>query len=133
MSQPIVFISHHRVKEGKLEGLKQLFRDATKSLEAEKRRTVVFLAYLSEDGAEVTIVHVFPDAEAMDLHFAGADERAAAAYEFVDPQAFEIYGAPSHGVVETMREETASGPRLSMSPQHVGGFIRHQVEAAAKQ
>jgi hypothetical protein len=52
-------------------GLEAVIPRGHESLEAEKRRTVVFLAYLSEDGAEVTIVHVFPGAEAMDLPFHG--------------------------------------------------------------
>lgn len=55
----------------------------------------MFLAYVSEDGTRVTIVHVFADADSMDLHVEGAEERTRTAYEFVEPRGFEIYGMPS--------------------------------------
>jgi hypothetical protein len=51
MSEPIVFISHFRVKEGKLDGYRRLQRDATRALEAEKPRTVAFLSYLDDSDA----------------------------------------------------------------------------------
>jgi quinol monooxygenase YgiN len=125
MSEPIVFISHFKVKEGKLDGLKQRSREVTKLLDAEKPRTLVFLAYVDESGTQVTFVHVFADAESMDLHVQGAEERTRAAYEFVEPQGFEIYGTPSDRVLEMMRQGAAtSGVKLSVQSEHMGGFIR---------
>ena len=124
MSEPIVFISTHRIKESKVDDFKQLSREITPLIEAGKPQTVLFQAYLNEEGNEVTIVHVFPDADAMDLHFQGADERAAKAYEFVQPQRFEIYGTPSDQVLAAMRAETGPGVDLLLKPQYLGGFIR---------
>lgn len=125
MSEPIVFISHFKVKEGKLDGLKQRSREVTKLLDAGKPRTLVFLAYVDESGTQVTFVHVFADAESMDLPMQGAEERTKAAYEFVEPQGFEIYGTPSDRVLEMMRQEAATpGVELSVQPEHLGGFIR---------
>ena len=124
MSDPIVFISTHRIKEGKVADFKQLSREITPLIEAGKPQTVFFQAYLNEEGNEVTIVHVFPDADAMDLHFQGADERAAKAYEFIQPQRFEIYGAPSDQVLAAMRAATGPGVDLLLKPQYLGGFIR---------
>jgi quinol monooxygenase YgiN len=92
---PIVFISHFKVREGKLEGFEDLSRAIQTALEEEKPRTVAYLFYLNDDRSELTIVHLFPDADAMDVHSEGADERAAAAYEFVEPAGWEIYGRPS--------------------------------------
>ena len=124
MSDPIVFISTHRIKEGKAADFKQLSREVTPLIEAGKPQTVFFQAYLNEEGNEVTIVHVFPDADAMDLHIQGADERAAKASEFVQPQRFEIYGAPSDQVLAAMRAATGPGVDLLLKPQYLGGFIR---------
>ena len=124
MSEPIVFISTHRIKESKVDDFKQLSREITPLIEAGKPQTVLFQAYLNEEGNEVTIVHVFPDADAMDLHFQGADERAAKAYEFVQPQRFEIYGTPNDQVLAAMRAATGPGVDLLLKPQYLGGFIR---------
>jgi quinol monooxygenase YgiN len=124
MSDPIVFISTHRIKEGKAADFKQLSREVTPLIEAGKPQTVFFQAYLNEEGNEVTIVHVFPDADAMDLHFQGANERAAKAYEFVQPQRFEIYGTPSDQALAAMRAATGPGVDLLLRPQYLDGFIR---------
>jgi quinol monooxygenase YgiN len=125
MPEPIVFISHFKVRESKLEGFEELSRAAQASLEREKPRTVAYLFYLNEDRSALTIVHVFPDADAMDVHFEGSDERAAAAYEFVEPAGWEIYGKPNAGALETMREAAArSNVELVLQRHHMGGFLR---------
>jgi hypothetical protein len=125
MSEPIVFISHFRVKEGKLDSLRQLSHVVTKRLETDKPRTLVFLAYLDDVGDSVSFVHVFGDAEAMDLHFQGADERSKAAYELLEPEGWEIYGRPSDQALETMRRQaTMSGVSLTVQDGHMAGFLR---------
>lgn len=125
MSEPIVFISHFRIKGGKLDAYKQLQRDVTKLLQAEKPRTLVFLTYLNEDGTQMSVVHVFADAESMDLHVEGSEERSRAAYEFLVPDGWEIYGTPSDHVVEMMRQAAASsGVTLRVQAEHVSGFLR---------
>jgi quinol monooxygenase YgiN len=125
MSEPIIFISHFRVKEDKLDGLKQFSQEAAKHLQAEKPRTLVFLPYLNENSTQMTIVHVFADAESMDLHFQGAEERSGRAYEYIDPDGWEIYGKPSEPVLEKMRQFASSaGVTLIVQPDRLSGFLR---------
>ena len=126
MSGPIVFISTHRIKEGKLEEFKELSRKVVPSMEAGKPGTLVYEFYLNEGGTELTIVHVFPDADAMDLHVQGVDERAADAFEFIEPQHFEIYGAASEQVMAMMSGYAGRGIGLTVKPENMAGFIRLQ-------
>lgn len=69
MSEPIVLISRRRIREGKLEGLKQHNRQRAPLIEADKPQRVAFPSDLDEEGDEVSLIHVVPKAEAMDLHF----------------------------------------------------------------
>ena len=125
MSEPVAFISHFVVKPGKRDDVKQLFGEVSKRLERDKPRTLVFLAYLNEAGTEVSFLHVFADAESMDIHFQGSDERGRAAYEFVEPAGWEFYGRPSQQALETMRQAaTSAGVTLSVEPDYLGGFLR---------
>jgi len=124
MSDPIVFISHHRIKEGKLEGFKQFYQQGSELLRVNKPGTVVFLAYLDDDGTEVTIVHLFPDKQSMELHLQGADDRSEAAYEFLEPVRFEVYGRAPDTFIEGMKQIDGLGVTLSITPQPLGGFIR---------
>jgi hypothetical protein len=127
MSEPVVFISHFRVKEGKLDELKRLAAEVERNLREDKPRTVAWLVYLDDGGTKVTFVHCFPDSRSMDLHFEGSDERTAAVYEFVEPDGFEIYGSPSDQTLETMQQAAAgSGVSLSVQAEHLGGFLRLQ-------
>lgn len=124
MSEPIVFISNQRIKEGKLGGYKQAYRQVAELTEATKPGTVAHLAYLNEDGTEMSIVHIFPDAESMDLHMQGVDELAKRAFEFMEIVSFEIYGRPSDTVLEMMKQIAGTGVTLNIKPQRVGGYMR---------
>jgi quinol monooxygenase YgiN len=127
MTEPIVFVSHFRVKEDKLDGLKRSFREVLEMLEAEKHRTSAQLAYLDETGTRVSIVHVFADADTMDLHFQGAEERSRAAYEFMDPAGWEIFGTPSDAALQMLREAaTSAAVALTVQSEYLGGFLRVQ-------
>jgi hypothetical protein len=127
MPEPVVFISHFGIKEGTLDDMKRLSADVFERLREEKPRTVLFLAYLDEQGSEVSFLHAFPDAESMDLHFEGVNERVAAAYEYLEPRGWEIYGRPNEGALEMMRQSAATaGVSLTVLPDQLGGFLRLQ-------
>jgi hypothetical protein len=128
MSDPIVFISHSRVKEGRLEALKEMTQTTMPVIEAEKPGTVMQHGYLNQEGTEIHFVHIFPDAAAMDAHMVGVSERSQKAFEFIETQGFEIYGTPSEEVLLALRR--APGVDLIVKPLSVGGYIR--LEAAAK-
>jgi quinol monooxygenase YgiN len=124
MSEPIVFISHHRIKEGKLEALRKYNQQGSPHLQEGKPGTIGFLTYTSEDGGEVSFLHVFPAAQAMDHHMQGASERAKSAYEFIQPQSFEVCGNPSNETLGAMKRTAAqSGADLHISADYLGGFL----------
>ena len=125
MSGPIVFISHNAVKDGKLEGFREAFGEVAEALDAEKPGTVVYLAFADEEGSEVSVVHVFPDADAMGAHLQGVRERMAKAVGFIETTGYEIYGAPSDPVLEAMRGFADSeGVPLQVQRDHLGGYLR---------
>ena len=125
MAEPIAFISHFRVKKGMAAVVREMFTPGATQLAAAKPQTAAFLGYLDKRGTRLTIVHLFPDAGAMDLHFEGADQRSAAAYELFEPSGWEIYGTPSPSALETIRRNAAdAGVTLTFAPDALGGFTR---------
>jgi quinol monooxygenase YgiN len=124
MAEPIVFISRHRIKAGRLEDFRQFYREEVEVIKASKPGTLVHLAYVDEAGGEVTFVHLFPDAEAFDIHLQSVGDRTKKAYEFVEPQQFELYGKPSEAALESFKRLVRPGVQLSLYPVHVGGYIR---------
>jgi hypothetical protein len=125
MTEPIIFISHNRVKEGMLDAFMQHYQESIPHTQAAKPGTLVQLAYVSEDETEVDIVRLFPDAEALDQQLQGSDDRSKLTYQFIEPTHIEIYGSPNDHALEMMKKVAGSGISVSIKPRFTGGFIRH--------
>src|SRR4030043_1296707 len=124
MAEPIVFISHNRVKKGMFSDFKSHYQKSIPITEVDKPSTVVQLAYANKDETEVAIVRLFPDAEALDLQLRGADERSKITYQFIEPTGIEIYGTPNEFALEMMKKVAGSGIVVRIFPEFMGGFIR---------
>jgi hypothetical protein len=123
--RPIVFISHFTVKPGHLDAIRPMWDAVSPRLEASRPATSAFVGFLDATGAKLSIVHVFPDADAMAAHVVGAGDRSQAAYEHLTPAGWEIYGTPHPADLAMMREAAeAAGVQLSIAPEALGGFLR---------
>lgn len=108
-----------------LDALRRYVADATGVLERDKPRTLVLALFLDEQAARLSIVHAFGDSDSMDAHFEGASDRAQAAYEFLRPEGWDVYGAPSDQALASLRQAAANaGVPLRLWPRHLGGFVR---------
>ena len=127
MSGPIVFISHSRVKPGRLAEFQQLYHSVIEWVQAEKPGTLLHLAFASEDGGEVSMIHVIQDADAMDVHLQGAAENARKAGELIEMHAWELYGQPSAAAVKQVRKMLSSlGVEIDWQPHHLDGYMRFE-------
>lgn len=124
MSGPIVFISHFSVKEGMLDSLKQQIQKVTEQIKANKPGTVVFLQYLNEEETELSIIHVFPDAEAFDRHLEGVEARAKVAFDTIELTRREVYGMPGDQALAMTKPRVGSGATFRFMPKLVDGYIR---------
>jgi hypothetical protein len=126
MSGPFIFIATNRLKEGKLEAERERVPELCEFIEAHEPRLMAFNEYASEDGAEVGVVQVHPDAESMEFHMEVVAERALRAYaETLDATtSIQVYGAPSDAVLEMLSRQAGAGVPLTVKRYHLGGFTR---------
>jgi hypothetical protein len=125
MDEPVFFVSHFRIKEGSLDPLRSMTRESAARLEAEKPRTVLFLSFINPDASVISYLHAFTDAESMDVHFVGAEERALAAYEHLEALGWEVYGKPSPSAIEALhRAASTAGVTVTLHPEFAAGFLR---------
>lgn len=124
MSKSIVFISHSRIKEGAAGDFRAMVEQMYPTLEATLPQTVVHLGYYNENQTEVTFIHVFPDAAAMEAHMAGGAARANAAYDFIETLGFEVYGPASEAALQGLMQAAAAGVPITLVPDSIGGFLR---------
>lgn len=124
MPEPIVFISRNKIREGKTDEFRKHYQDSIPEIMATKTDTVAQLAYENEESIEITIVRLFPSAQAFDVQIQGADERSKKTYEYIEPISIEIFGTPSSATLEQMKKIAGLSVAVKISPNYVGGFIR---------
>jgi hypothetical protein len=125
MPEPIVFISHFTVQDDKLPAITELANEVAAQLRLEKPRTVLYLSFVDQAAGTLSFLHAFPDAESMDEHFEGSDQRSRAAYEFLRPAGWEVYGRPSDAALDVLRQAAdAAGVAMTTRPELVAGFVR---------
>jgi hypothetical protein len=124
MAEPFIFIGTHTLKEGKLEDFKRHFGEFCKFIEANEPHLVHFELYINEEGTEVSVVQVHPDADSMAFHMQVAGEHFAHAYEYLDTtESIQIYGTPGDALVEQMKQ--VSSPEVPVIVKsEVAGFNR---------
>jgi hypothetical protein len=88
--------------------------------------------YINEDGTEVSVVQVHPDAESMAFHMQVAGEHFAHAHEFLDTtKSVQIYGTPSDTLVEQMKLVGEPGVPVIVKSE-LAGFNRLPATAASE-
>jgi hypothetical protein len=123
MSAPIVFISRFRVND--VAAYERMAPEVVRRLQAEKPQTAVFLHYLDREDSRLTIVHLFADAEALDRHLEGAENRAEHASQVMEREAWELYGPASDQALATMRRQAESaGVPLTAHAEYIAGYAR---------
>jgi hypothetical protein len=129
MTDPIVFIIRHRVKEGMLHIFSTHYQNSIPLAKTSKPGTIIQLAYIDDDASEVDVIRVFPNAEGLDLQLQGADQRTKTTYQYIEPTSIEIYGTPSSFAIEMIKKVAGSNVKVNVKPQFIGGFIRNKPES----
>jgi len=124
MPEPIIFIAHQKIKQGKTQEYKKYYQEVAEWMEANKPQTAAHIAYVSEDGTEASVVHIFPDVEAMEKHMQGLGELGMKAFTLMEIVGFDVYGTPSKMVLESIFKMVGTGGKVTMKPQPAGGYIR---------
>jgi hypothetical protein len=84
---------------------------------------IAFNEYASEDGTEVGVVQVHPDAESMEFHMEVVSERAARAYAetLEETTSIAVYGKPSDAVLAMLSRQAGAGVPMVVKRHHLGG------------
>jgi biotin carboxylase len=123
---PFIFIATNRLKPGKLDDEKKRVPGLVDFVQANEPRLLAFNEFVNEDGSEVAVVQVHPDADSMAFHMEVIAERAASAYaDTIDATtSLQVFGTPGSTVIDLLRRQAGAGVPLSVKPYHLGGFTR---------
>jgi hypothetical protein len=126
VSGPFIFIATNRLKPGKLEDERKRVPGLVDFVEEHEPRMIAFNEYVNEDGTEVAVVQIHPDAASMASHMEIIAERAAAAYSetVAATTSIQVFGTPSRAVLELLERQAGAGVPLTIKSFHLGGFTR---------
>jgi hypothetical protein len=128
MSGPFIFIATNGLREGKLAAERERAGELSSFIEANEPQLLAFNEYANEEGTEVGVVQMHPDAPSMELHMEVVAERAARAYaETLEAtMSIQVYGEPSDAVLEMLSRQAGAGVPMMVKRHHIGGFSRIQ-------
>jgi hypothetical protein len=103
MVAPFIFIATNRLKPGKLEDERRRVPALSAFIEENEPRLIGFHEYVNEDGTEVGVVQIHPDAASMEFHMDVIRERAERAYaETLEATtSIQVFGTPSDQIDRT--------------------------------
>ena len=128
MSEPFIYISTWRVKEGKLEELKQYYREIIEIVKEREPQLIAFHSFVNEEGTEMTSIQVHPHVASGDLHMEvlgqamqALVEKYSNVFELIEGKHIEYYGGPNERYLEMDRQLNIA---VDIKPVHIGGFSR---------
>jgi hypothetical protein len=133
MSDPVVYLSTWRIKEGKFRDYQRFYAQLVKIVDENEPGVSAFLAFTNEDQTELTNVHVFPDSATLDRHMAVIGEKMGllpgdltAVMQHMEPVGVQVYGVPTGKAAELDKGMMDSGVPFTGKARYLGGFARRR-------
>ena len=120
-TQPLIYVDTSKVREGALTQLKSAIAELADFVEENEPGLISYSVYFSEDGSEMTVVHVHVDAASPDDHMDVLGSRLNSFADLLMLSSIHIYGEPSARALEQLHHKM----RL-LGP---GGVIVHASHA----
>jgi hypothetical protein len=125
MSGPLVYVDKSDVREGALEELRGAIDELAGFIEDNVPQVLAYNVYLSDDGTEMTVVHVHADAASLDRHLEVGGPVFRRFADLLTLRSIHVYGEPSRKAMDLLREKAnalGSGDVVVHRPQ--AGFSR---------
>jgi hypothetical protein len=125
MSRALVYVDTSEIREGALEELRDAIDELAAFIDSNVPEVLAYNVYLSEDGREMTVVHVHAGPESLDRHLEVGGPVFRKFADLLTLKSIHVYGEPSETAIEKMREKArmlGSGEVVVHRPQ--AGFSR---------
>ena len=133
MTEPVVYVSTWRIKEGKFEEYRRFYAELVKIVDEKEPRVAAFLAFANEELTQITNVHVHPDSETLDRHMEVIGETMGllpddltAMTHHLEPVGVEVFGTPGGKAAEMDKGLADAGVPFTTKPRYLGGFTRQR-------
>lgn len=125
MAQPLVYVDISDVRAGALEELKGAIGELAGFIEANVPSVLAYSIYLSDDGTEMTVVHVHADAASLERHLEIGGPVFRKFADLLTLRAIHLYGEPSERALERLQAKARDlGSEEVVVHQPAAGFSR---------
>jgi hypothetical protein len=125
MSSPLIYIDTSDVRDGALEELKKAIRELAEFVDANEPRLIAYNVYFSDDGKQMTVVHVHVDSASLDYHMDVAGPAFRKFANLLTLSSIRIYGEPGEKALKQLHDKAGllgSGDVIVHEPH--AGFSR---------
>ena len=105
MSKPLVYLDSSDVREGALDELKGAIKELAEFVEVNEPQLISYNVYVSDDGSQMTVMHVHPDSASLDHYMDVAGPRFGRFKDLVTLSSIHIYGEPSEKALRQLQDK----------------------------
>ena len=117
----LIYVDTSDVREGSLPALRDAIAELARFVEENEPQLISYNAYFSDDGKQMSVVHVHRDADSLDFHFEVAREQFARFADLLELRSIGIYGTPSPVALAELRAKAELlGGSVTIMPLHTG-------------
>jgi hypothetical protein len=118
----LIYVDTSDVREGALSELKDAIADLARFVEDNEPDLIAYNVYFSDDGRQMSVVHVHRDAASLDFHLEVAGAKFARFATLLDMRSIVIYGTPSPEALAQLgaKSSTLGSGGVTVMPRHAG-------------
>jgi quinol monooxygenase YgiN len=105
MSHPLTYIDTSDVRNGALEELKEAIRELAEFVDANEPGLIAYNVYFSDDGRQMTVMHVHADSASLDYHMDVAGPAFRRFADLLTLSSIRIYGEPSEKALRQLHDK----------------------------
>jgi len=121
----LIYVDTSTVRPGTLDELKRAIDQLVEFIDSNEPQILAYNVYLSDDGSQMTVVHIHANSASLDHHMEIAGPAFRRFADLLTLTSISVYGEPSTRAVAQLRDKAAmlGGGTVSIhSPQ--AGFAR---------
>jgi hypothetical protein len=126
MSEPIVYIDHSDIREGKLADVRAGIQELVDFVDTNEPRLLAYGFYIDEERLRMTLIAIHPDSSSLELHLDIGGPAFRKFIELIDLRTIEVYGRPGPRALEQLQQKLemlgATGTLIVHEPH--AGFAR---------
>lgn len=108
MDDFIIYVDTSDIQPGQLEPLKAAVTDLVDFIDEKEPRLLAYNVYISDDGKQMTVIHIHPDSASLATHLDVAGPKFQKFADFIRLKGIDLYGEPDQEIVDRLQAKAST-------------------------